>query len=180
MIAVVAKRAAAAAPTCPYCGQAAELLTDSSPIYHGHNYGPVWICRTDDAWVGCHKGSMRPLGRLANAYLRQAKMAAHRAFDPLWKDLRGAYPDLKYATAKHRGIARSRAYQWLAEALGIPREDCHIGMFDVALCEATVRVITERGPTAAAIRGWWKERDCTGTGASNQAKPTRNSALVNF
>lgn len=67
----------------------------------------------------------QPLGRLANAELRKAKIAAHAAFDSLWK-----------TTA----LTRSDAYTWLAEQLELAPKDCHIGMFDVEQCKQVVRV----------------------------------------
>jgi hypothetical protein len=89
-----------------------------------------WQCAPCDAYVGCHSGTTNPLGRLANAELRQAKIAAHAAFDPLWK----------FHTFKdgHQSMTRNAAYQWLADQLGIPRADCHIGMFDVDRCRLVI------------------------------------------
>lgn len=52
-------------------------------------------------------------------------MAAHEAFDPIWRS--GA-------------MSRSRAYQWLADRLGIDREDCHMLNFDETTC---LRVVAE-------------------------------------
>ena len=46
---------------CPYCGKPATLLEDSSPIYRGTNFGPVFICWPCEAWVGVHKGTHKPL-----------------------------------------------------------------------------------------------------------------------
>lgn len=143
-------------PTCPYCNLPAVFLPTSSSIYNGRDYGPIWKCTPCDAYVGVHKGTRNPLGRLANKELRAAKQAAHRAFDPLWKDLRGAYPDLMVVTNKLRSIARSRAYRWLALQLDIRYEDCHVGMFDLELCERTVLVIQATRPTSALIRQWFK------------------------
>lgn len=105
---------------CPYCSQRAELI-DSAKVYNGRSYGLIWACLPCEAWVGVHKNSPdnKPLGRLANAELRAAKMAAHACFDPLWKN----------------GIMRrSDAYEWLARQLGIHPATCHIGMFDVDRC----------------------------------------------
>ena len=73
--------------------------------------------------MGCHEGTRRPLGRLANAELRAAKMAAHDAFDPLWRA---------------SGVRRNAAYRWLATAIGVELSKCHIGMFDVATCQRVV------------------------------------------
>jgi len=116
------------APTCSYCTEPSRFCGDSSEVYR-RNYGPIWICRPCQAWVGCHPGTRKPLGRLADAALRRLKMAAHASFDPLWKG---------------RQMSRSQAYRWLAEQLGISCDECHIGMFDEAMCRRVVEVIGER------------------------------------
>ncbi len=118
------------APICPYCGSPAELR-DSSVIY-GRSYGPAWICASFpkcDSYCGCHKGTTKPLGRLANRELREAKKAAHAAFDRLWKS--GA-------------MRRKDAYRWLADNLGISTDACHIGEFDVPLCRRVVELVKAR------------------------------------
>ena len=66
---------------CPYCDGVIEFLSSSESIYHGRDYGPVYICKPCQAWVGCHRGTIKPLGRLADKELRRAKIAAHDAFD---------------------------------------------------------------------------------------------------
>jgi len=45
----------------------------------------IYLCRSCDAYVGVHKGTDKPKGRLANAELREYKKKAHSAFDPLWR-----------------------------------------------------------------------------------------------
>lgn len=55
--------------------------------------------------------------------LARARIAAHAAFDPLWKS--GKMP-------------RSRAYGELARRLGIPKHKAHMQMFDIAMCERVV------------------------------------------
>ncbi len=113
---------------CPYCGKRAEFV-DSAEIYHGRSYGMIYLCRPCDAYVGCHgngKGDA-PKGRLANAELRRWKIAAHNAFDPLWK----------YGSFRGR---RNAAYAWLAEQMGLPKEQTHIGMFDVAQCQQVIQI----------------------------------------
>ncbi len=127
---------------CPYCKGPAELLMDSSPLYRGRDYGPVWFCRPCDAWVGVHENSPRylPLGRLANAELRKAKMAAHAIFDPLWQ--RKLLPAEKGVKKRARGDA----YHWLAQQLGIPFDQCHIGLFDVDMCKRVVAVCAPYHP----------------------------------
>lgn len=125
------------APICPYCDRPSELLRNSTQLY-GRDFGPVWICWTCRAWVGCHRDSKRfaPLGRLANAELRTAKIRAHDAFDPIWR----------YLVERHgysKGFARHKAYEWLAERMGLTIETAHIGMFDVAQCDRVVEVCGE-------------------------------------
>ena len=117
---------------CPYCGKRAEFV-DSAEVYHGWSYGMIYLCRPCDAYVGCHgngKGDS-PKGRLANAELRRWKIAAHNAFDPLWK------------FGPFRGL-RNSAYAWLAEQMGLPKEKTHIGMFDVAECQQVIQICTNR------------------------------------
>lgn len=120
------------APICPYCGQISKFFQSSKGIYF-KDYGPVYACMPCSAWVGCHKGTETPLGRLANRKLRIAKMRAHAAFDPLWKK------KMKNENIKNHE-ARGAAYKWLSEALGVASDDCHIGMFDVETCMKVVEV----------------------------------------
>jgi zinc-finger-containing domain len=147
-------------PQCPYCGNRAQLLTNSAELYQGRDYGPVWICRQCDAWVGVHKNSYRPLGRLANAQLRQSKIRAHAAFDRLWlwRHIRTVYRD-NVPVPRHIlvSIARKRAYLWLAERMAISPAQCHIGMFDIQQCQRVVEVIRLNDPTPQSIRAWAKD-----------------------
>jgi hypothetical protein len=42
-------------------------------------------------------------------------------------------------------MSRKEAYAWLAKALGIKNVgDCHIGWFDIAMCERVVKVMAAR------------------------------------
>lgn len=114
---------------CDYCGRQAEYV-DSKVVY-GKSYGMMYLCRNCMAYVGVHKGTDKPLGRLADATLRKWKMAAHASFDPLWK------------TGPFRG-RRKAAYGWLAGQMGLPVEKTHIGMFDVPQCQEVIKII-EKG-----------------------------------
>lgn len=113
---------------CPYCGAKVELKS-AYDIYHTNkskDYGLVYVCSNYpicDSYVGCHKNSDRPLGRLANPRLRSLKSEAHKQFDKLWKK---------------KIMSRREAYKWLSVALDIPIEECHIGMFDVNMCKKVV------------------------------------------
>ena len=110
---------------CPYRGGKARLVGGLTIYPHRPDLREKKLYQRAprDAYAGCHPGTTNALGRLANAELRAAKMAARAAFDPLWK-----------SGAKKRGSA----YAWLSDALGMDKKDCHIGMMDVADCRRVV------------------------------------------
>jgi len=119
---------------CPYCSAqpalvGGDVIYPHRPDLSGKRF---WHCAPCQAWVGCHDGTTRPLGRLANAELRRCKERAHAAFDLLWKR--------KMATGVSKKQARDAGYAWLAGQLGIAREDCHIGMMDIELCRRVVEI----------------------------------------
>ena len=119
---------------CPYDGAPARLI-DSIKIYKTRSYGLAWVCSNYprcDAYVGCYGNSEKPLGRLADAYLRRAKKKAHAVFDPLW-----AAKMKRDGCSK--GKARGAGYYWLSQKLGIPFDLCHIGMFDIKTCLKVVQ-----------------------------------------
>lgn len=125
------------APKCDYCGEPSVFCPSSAHVYNGRDFGPIYDCRKCDAYVGVHPGKDRkPKGRLANAGLRKAKMAAHAVFDPLWKK-KAARGDC------NKKVARGKAYKWLARELGMKPDDCHIGFFDVADCERVIQACAE-------------------------------------
>ncbi len=116
--------------TCDYCQRNAVLVSGNVIYPYRPDLFHKWFyrCEPCGAYVGCHPGSAQALGRLANAELRAAKMAAHAAFDPLWRN---------------GGMSRSSAYAWLSRELGVAPQNCHIGMFDVDACRAVVAVCQE-------------------------------------
>ena len=116
---------------CPYCDQPAELVKGREvyPFREDLAQRRYWLCRRDKAWVGVHVGTDKPLGRLADKELRQAKERAHAVFDPLWKS---------------GGMSRRAAYRWMRDALGIENREAHIGKFDIARCEALVAACRAR------------------------------------
>lgn len=120
---------------CDYCTNPAELV--GGAVIYPHrpdlSHARFYRCVACEAWVGCHAGTLTPLGRLAKKDLRDAKVRAHAVFDPLWK--------LKHARENiSKGHARRAAYRWLAQQLGIEPAKCHIGMFDVETCLRVVEV----------------------------------------
>lgn len=119
---------------CP-CGKEALWYPDSKHIYGGRDYGPMYYCKECGARVGVHKVGKKPwqnpLGTPAGAKLRRLRGEAHALFDPFWQN--GIYK-------------RNEAYRRLAKKLGIPAEDCHIGMFDEEMCKRVIDLIRSKIP----------------------------------
>lgn len=118
---------------CPYCNARAQLAKGID-IYPGRKDLAdlvFWVCWPCDAYVGTHSNSSRfaPYGILANAELRRKRGYLHSIFDPTWDGPAAIFE------------SRTAAYEWLAGVLNIPRDHCHIGMFDMPLCERAARVI---------------------------------------
>lgn len=116
---------------CDYCGKPAQLVTGKKIYPHRKDLSELkfWECEPCRAYVGCHRNSKDiPLGRLANEELRKAKKKAHSYFDPTWRE---------------GDRSRKDAYTWLAHKLGIPRQECHIGMFDLEQCKQVVVACNE-------------------------------------
>lgn len=121
---------------CPYCGS--ETKTMDSAVIYGRSFGWAVVCSKYpdcDSYVGCHKGTKKPLGRLADASLRLAKGKVHALFDPMWK----LKIDRDGCTKKE---ARTAGYLWLAMELRIPADQCHVGMFDLKMCERALSVLS--------------------------------------
>lgn len=113
---------------CDYCHRPATRTTGRE-LYRGHrpdlNERIFWVCVPCDARVGCHPGTERPLGGLANAELRKARNAAHAAFDPLWQS---------------GGMRRHEAYAWLAKQM--KRKTVHVAESDLEACALIVDLCT--------------------------------------
>lgn len=112
------------APRCPYCNKPSKPVTGEKVYPHRPDLFKLkfYECEPCEARVGCHKNSGKPLGRLANAELRRAKQAAHKAFDPLWKD---------------GPLKRTEAYKLLAQKFN--KEEIHIGELSVEDCAKVIQ-----------------------------------------
>ncbi len=112
---------------CDYCGRPAKLVAGNSIYPNKPELAnkAFWVCYPCNARVGCHNGTTRPLGRMANTALRRWRRKAHEAFDPVWRE-------------GHRN--RKSAYKWLAKSMGIPVDKCHIAMFSVADCKKVIEI----------------------------------------
>lgn len=103
-------------PTCEDCGRFARLQSGKRvypgrPDIHERLY---WVC-VCGARCGTYKGTAVPLGTPGGITVRNARMRAHSKFDPLWK-------------GEH--MSRGAAYAWLADAMGMHPDECHIGQMD--------------------------------------------------
>jgi hypothetical protein len=124
-------------PPCPVCGSDPVIADRSSVGYGDKGSGKVWKCRKwpdCDTYVGCHPGTTKPLGTLADRELRSMRKRAHNAFDWSWK---------------HGGMTRDGAYGLMREELGLPSEDAHIGMMDIETFKKTIRIFNGRKPWKA-------------------------------
>lgn len=113
---------------CQKCMRKAKLVTGEyifpfNKKYKDHNY---YVCEGCGDYVGCHEGTTKALGTLADKRLREKRIQVHRAFDQIWKD---------------SPISRKQAYEYLAEKLDIPLVKCHIGLFDLQLCQRALEVM---------------------------------------
>lgn len=130
-------------PRCPYCLHPAELVTGDVLYPHRPDLRVknFWRCLPCRAHVGCHPvgngDGTKPMGGLANAALRQERMAAHAAFDDLWRN---------------GEMSRRQAYKWLASMLDLPYRDTHIGEFDATQCRAVVAAVRQRMETPNELR----------------------------
>ena len=118
-------------PICPYC-QKISRLESTKKIYHGVDYGLAYICQDYpkcDSYVGVHEGTRKSKGSMANGELRNLRKKVHRNFDPFWDK---------------RGGSRNRSYTWLANSMRIPKEMCHIGMFNLHQCNEALEIIQRR------------------------------------
>ncbi len=127
-------------PICPYCGQfsrkvGGDVIYPHRPDLHDKRF---YHCAPCGAYVGCHPGTEKPLGRLADAELRMWKQRVHAAFDPIWQRRfeRKSSADHRYK----KGMARGGRYKRLAELMGIPKDECHIGMFDIERCRIAIDI----------------------------------------
>lgn len=116
-------------PRCPYCRFLADLKQT--------DWGPTWRCDLCDARVGCHPGTIKPLGTLANAELRRKRMATHARFDPLWKSGR---------------VCRKEAYIVMQLLMGMSEPQAHIAQFGLEECDRLLDALDNQEALSRAIR----------------------------
>lgn len=107
--------------TCNLCG--GEVILVPNSFIHGDRSDDgrfCYYCKRCGAYVGTHRKRPRDaMGILANKEMRIMKIKCHELFDRKWKD------------KKHKHHARDLAYTRLAKKMGIPKDECHFGYFDL-------------------------------------------------
>lgn len=119
--------------TCIYCKSPVKYCSHAE-IYNGKVFNAwpyIYLCTNNacKASVGTHEGTEYPLGTLADQATKNARKAAHAAFDPIWKT---------------KQMRREDAYQWLADQLDIEKWRCHISWFDISFCNQVVKLCLSR------------------------------------
>lgn len=118
---------------CRYCGGVIRLVPAQN-IYGkaanrlGLQNEKVYQCQNCNARVGCHKGTDRPLGNLANEVLRMKRMETHHVFDSFWK---------------MRGMSRTQGYKWMARKMKLSEELAHIGGFEMDQCQKLIELCSK-------------------------------------
>lgn len=120
---------------CRYCGGVirlvpAETIYGEAAAKRLELVGEfIYQCQNCNARVGCHKGTTRPLGNVANEILRLKRMETHQVFDSYWH---------------RKGMSRTAAYRWLAKRLHLSTEQAHIGSFEMDQCQKVIDLCRQR------------------------------------
>lgn len=131
-------------PSCGDCGKPDHVDMAQGQVIYPHrpdlwahpDTGAArwwWHCSACGAYVGVHRGTLKPLGTPAGPDTRAARSAAHAVFDPMWQKRQRLS-----GLSKHH--ARGKGYKWLAGQLGIETKHCHIGMMDAATARRVVEI----------------------------------------
>lgn len=111
---------------CPYCG-APVIYRSADGIYRNNSKGTMlYVCSRYPqcgAYVRVHAGTKQPVGSMANRELRALRKTAHFYFDQLyWRGL----------------MTKQEAYQWLANLVGAPISQAHIGYLREYYCTQVI------------------------------------------
>lgn len=115
---------------CRYCGGVVRLVP-AQQVYGaaakrlGMEGEQLYQCQNCNARVGCHRGTTRPLGDVANESLRLKRIETHRIFDAFWQS---------------RHMTRTGAYKWLSQQMRLPAKRTHIGGFEMDQCQEVIRI----------------------------------------
>lgn len=125
---------------CRYCGGVirlvpAEAIYGEAAAKRLELTGEfIYQCQNCNARVGCHKGTTRPLGNVANETLRLKRIETHQVFDDYWRQ---------------RGMTRTAAYRWLSKQLHLSVAQTHIGSFEMDQCQQVINLCQKEEKEAA-------------------------------
>ena len=110
---------------CSYCNKPSELVTGKTIYPHRPDLYSKYFyyCKDCNAYIGCHKGTKEPMGTLAKADLRLARVKTHEALDKIWKETL---------------LSRYKTYKALANYTELHIDATHIGLFDEYQCALTI------------------------------------------
>ena len=95
-------------------------IVQGSTVYTSRpdlNHLKFWRCATCKNSIGCHKGTTKPLGVIANKELKQARIKIHSIIDPIWKSGK---------------MSRKEVYQHITRNLGYVYHTGEISSLDEA------------------------------------------------
>ena len=137
---------------CPVCGRPMRFHVSADRDWWGCSGYPECDTQQSAGSDGL------PLGIPGDKETRQARMRAHDVFDPIWERSVEFYG--RESNSQSRGrlltIARSRAYLWLADRLGMTRDECHIARMDVFHCDFVEQIWA--GVTYGTVRAWSRSK----------------------
>ena len=111
---------------CPYCG-APMVIRPAEEIYRRKtNAERLLVCSRYpecNTYAQFIPGTDELMGNPADPALRRLRDHAHRSFDRVWKK---GY------------MSRDDAYHWMADFLGLRRDQAHIGRFDTYRCRRVI------------------------------------------
>lgn len=116
-------------PRCLHCNELAEKVVDVQTRGRRWESRVTWVCHRCEAWVGCRRGTDKPLGLPGNSEVRAARRLAHTYFDQLWKS---------------GEMTRTEAYKWLSQVMGLRYQQAHIARFDAEQCRRVVLMVQRR------------------------------------
>ncbi|WP_409967687.1 zinc-finger-containing protein [Bengtsoniella intestinalis] len=124
---------------CRYCGGTITLANPREVFGDGVTHlglegEYIYLCRTCNARVGCHRGSTRPLGKVANEVLRLKRRETHQIFDAFWQS---------------HCMSRTEAYHWLGQQMGLSDKKAHIGSFEMDQCQQVIDLCRQNHRKAA-------------------------------
>ena len=113
---------------CPECGADMVLRTTTKYTYQNGSPRKFYGCSRFPACTAAHGAHPdgKPLGVPANKETKEARIAAHAAFDAIWKA---------------RGLARKGGYKLLQQLMEMTPEQAHIGNFTKDQCELLIERI---------------------------------------